>query len=307
MSNIQALPTTHAPRQTYLVLAVGLLASSTAAILIRLAQGADIPSLFIATARLSIATLILTPIILRNYRGHIQQLARRDFLLIGLSGLFLAIHFITWITSLELTSVLISVVMVSTAPLWIALLEHFLLQSRLSRPILVGLLVAMAGGIIISLPGGEAQISLGSNPVLGSLMALTGAFTIAVYLVIGRSVRNKLPLLPYIWLVYGIAALITLIIVLLTATPVTGYPPQGYLWVLAVALVPQLIGHSSFNYVLRYLPATLVGVIGQLEPVGSATMAMVLFHEIPRPLQLIGSAIILVGVILAILGQQDGS
>ena len=305
MTNIQTLEAANAPRQTYMVLAIGLLASSTAAILIRLAQDASIPSLLIAAARLTIATLVLTPITLRNHWHGIQQLTRRDFGLISLSGAFLALHFINWITSLELTSVLISVVLVSTSPLWIAVLERIFLQSQLSRTVLLGLVAAIVGGIIISLPMGDTQIQLGSNPLLGSFMALAGAFTIAVYLVIGRSVRAKLPLLPYIWLVYGIAAIITILVVVLTSTPVLGHEPKGYVWVLTIALIPQLIGHSAFNYALRHLPATLVGVIGQLEPAGSAAMAMVLFGEIPQEIQMIGSIVVVLGVILAIVGQRD--
>ena len=305
MTNIQTLEAPSAPRQTYVVLAIGLFASSTAAILIRLAQDASIPSLLIAAGRLTIATLVLTPLTLRNHWHSIRQLVRRDFALIGLSGAFLALHFINWITSLELTSVLISVVLVSTSPLWIAVLERIFLHIRLAPTILLGLLAAIVGGIIISLPVDGTQIQLGRNPLLGSMMALAGAFTIAVYLVIGRSVRAKLPLLPYIWLVYGIAALITTLVVLLTGTPVFGHDPQGYLWVLAIALIPQLIGHSSFNYVLRHLPATLVGVIGQLEPAASAALAVILFNEVPRPVQLIGSLVVVVGVILAIVGQRD--
>lgn len=304
MANAQTLEASSATRQAYMVLAFGLLASSFAAILIRLAQDASIPSLLIAAGRLTIATLILTPLTLRNHWHDIQRLTRRDFGLIGLSGAFLALHFVTWITSLELTSVLVSVVLVSTSPLWIAVLERIFLHAHLSNKVLLGLLAAIAGGIIISLPTG-GPVRLGSNPLLGGLMALAGAAAIAVYLVIGRSVRAKLPLLPYIWLVYGIAAIITSAVVLLTGTPVLGHEPQGYVWVLAVALIPQLIGHSAFNFALRHLPATLVGVIGQLEPAGSTVMAMVLFDEIPGPLQLVGGVIVVLGVILAILGQRD--
>ena len=305
MANVQSLESADRLRPTYIVLTIGLLASSLAAVLIRLAQDAGIPSLLIAAGRLTIATLILTPIILQRHRQVFQSLNRRDFTLVGVSGLFLAIHFITWITSLELTSVLISVVLVSTAPLWIAVLERFFLNSRLSRTVVFSLLMAIAGGIIISLPTGNTMIQLGSNPLVGSLMALTGAMAIAVYLVIGRSVRAKISLLPYIWMVYGLAGIITASVVLLTGTPVFGHAPQGYLWVLAIALIPQLIGHSAFNYALRHLPATLVGVIGQLEPAGSTMMAVVLFNEIPHALQIIGGVVVVAGVILAILGQTQ--
>ncbi|HLV34471.1 MAG TPA: DMT family transporter [Spirillospora sp.] len=296
--------TVRTPWQTYAVLAAGLAAVSLAAVFIRLAQGEGIPSLVIAAARLTIAALILTPLTLPRYLVHLRQLTRRDLLLVSVSGLFLALHFILWITSLELTSVLISVVLVTTSPLWAALLEALFLKTRLTHLVMIALVLAIGGGIMIGVPDHEGAISFGSNPLLGSLFALGGAVAVAIYLVIGRSVRPKLPLLPYIWLVYGIAALFALLAVLLTGSQVMGYAPAGYLLLLAVALFPQLIGHSSFNYALKHLSATYVGVASQLEPVSSALLAFFVFREVPSSLQLLGSAVILVGVVLATIGQQ---
>ncbi|MBZ0301039.1 MAG: DMT family transporter, partial [Anaerolineae bacterium] len=205
---------------------------------------------------------------------------------------------------LELTSVLISVVLVTTSPLWAALLERLFLKAHLTRLVVAGLILAVAGGILIGLPGSGSALTLGSSPLFGSLLALGGAVAVAVYLVIGRSVRPKLPLLPYIWLVYGTAALFALLAVLLTGSQVAGYRPQGYLLLLAVALFPQLIGHSSFNYALKHLSATYVGVASQLEPVSSAVLALIVFNEVPGPVQLGGSVVILIGVLMATLGQS---
>ncbi len=304
MVDAPTIETSQPSWQTYAVLAVGLAAVSMSAVFIRFAQDEGIPSLVIAAARLTIATLILTPLALGRYRAYLTQLNRRDYLLIGVSGLFLALHFILWITSLELTSVLISVVLVTTSPLWAALLEFLFLKTRLTRLVLAGLALAIIGGIAIGLPTGETDLAGGSNPLLGSLFALGGAVSVAVYLVIGRSVRPKLPLIPYIWLVYGIAAIFALLVVGFARAPITGYSGSGYLLLLAVALFPQLIGHSSFNYALKHLSATYVGVASQLEPVSSAVMAFVVFQEIPAPLQLAGSVVILVGVIMATVGQS---
>jgi drug/metabolite transporter (DMT)-like permease len=302
MSDAQALPTTRTPWQTYAVLAGGIVAVSLAAIFIRLAQDEGISSLLIAASRLTIAALVLTPFTIPRYTTHIGQLIRSDWILVVVSGLFLSLHFILWITSLEHTTVLVSVVLVNTTPLWSALLEFVFLRSRLNQLIFLGLIVAITGSIVISLPNGE--LALGSNPLLGSLLAIGGAITVAVYYVIGRKLRSKLPLFPYIWLVYGLAAIVTCLAVFITYTPITGYSPQSYIWLVAIALVPQLVGHSSFNYALGYLSATYVGIATQLEPAGSALMAFFLFREVPRPLQILGSVIILIGVSLASLGQN---
>lgn len=303
-----ALPRPAAPpMRAYVVLALGLLAVSLASIFIRMAQGEGVPSLVIAAGRLVIAALILTPFTLRRYQRHLRGLRRRDLLLVSVAGVFLGLHFILWITSLEHTSVLVSVVLVTTSPLWSAGLEAIFLRAAVTRLVLGGMLLAVIGSVIISLPGADAGVALGSSPLLGSALALAGALAVSVYLVIGRSVRARLPLLPYIWLVYGVAAITALIAVFLSGASLTGHSPTGYALLLALALIPQLIGHSAFNYVLEYVSATYVGIATQLEPVISAALALLLFQEMPRPLQLLGSAIVMAGVVLATLGQPNPS
>lgn len=302
MTETQTLKT--ASWHTYAILAGGVLAVSLSAIFIRLAQAESVPSLLIAAARLGLAALILTPLTLRRHLPDIQRLTRADLLLISVAGLFLALHFILWITSLEYTTVLVSVVLVTTTPLWSAILEAVFLRARLSQKTLAGLLIAICGGVIISLGGGDEVIQLGSDPLLGGLLALSAAVAVAAYLVIGRKIRAKLPLFPYTWLVYGSAALFACAIVALTSTPITGYSAQGYLWMVVVAIFPQLIGHTTFNYALEYLSATYVGIATQTEPIGSAIMAFIVFQERPEEAQILGSFVILAGVILASLGQS---
>ncbi len=294
-------PAAKSPLQAYLVIAMGVAAVSLGAIFIRLAQQDGIPSLFIAAARLSIAALILTPFTLRRHRPEIRKLSRSDLRFAILAGFFLAIHFATWILSLEHTSVLISVVLVSTSPLWVALLEFFFLRAHLGKIIMAGLIISLIGGVIVGLPAGD--VKLGSNPLLGSLLAICGAMAVAAYYVIGRKLRARMSLLPYIWLVYSCAALILLAVVLIMGIPIGGYPSSGYLWLVSMALIPQLIGHTSYNYALRFLPATYISIAGQLEPVLSALIAYFIFHEVPFIAQILGSAVILTGVMLASLGQ----
>lgn len=288
------------PGRVYLVLLAGLMAVSLGAIFARLAQDAGLPSLLIAAGRLTISALLLTPFVLIRHRAPLRELGRRDLTLAAGAGLFLALHFATWIASLEYTSVLISVVLVSTGPLWVALLEVVFLHARLNRLIVVGLGVAFAGGLGIAAAGSGG--TEGSNPALGAVLSLIGAITFACYLVTGRKLRGKLPLWPYVWLVYSCAAIFLIALVLVTGTLVTGFPPEGYFWVLLMALFPQLIGHTSFNFALRYLPATYVGIAGQLEPIGSGLVAMIAFGEVPTLGQLAGSALIVTGVLLATLG-----
>jgi drug/metabolite transporter (DMT)-like permease len=293
----------HTTLRVLTVLGFGVLAASMSSILIRFAQLDGLPSLLIAAGRLTLAALALTPFALRRHRADLAHLSGTDLLMAGAAGLMLAIHFATWITSLEYTSVLISVVFVTTGPLWVALLEFAFLRVRIRQIVTVGLAAAVAGGILIGVTG-SPDTSSGSNPLLGGALALIGAIAFALYLVIGRTVRAKLPLLPYIWLVYSITALFLILMLLLNSTPVTGFPVSGYLAIVLLAVFPQMIGHTSFNYALRYVSATFVSVASQLEPIGSALVAFIVFQELPSEWQLIGSAAIVLGVVLASLGQR---
>lgn len=287
--------------RVYPILLIGILAVSTAAIFVRFAQEAGLPSLLIAAGRLTLSALVLTPFALSRYLPQIRGLKRDELLLAASSGLLLAVHFASWIASLEYTSVLISVVFVSTNPIWVALLEFFFLKTRLNRVVIAGLLLALVGGILIGSSGGGD--GAGSQPVLGAVLALVGGVAVAIYLIIGRKLRARLPLLPYIWLVYGWAAIFLVLMVMLTRTPVIGFPADSYLWIVLLALVPQLIGHTTFNYALQYLSATYVSIAIQMEPIGSALAAFLLFREVPTAIQLGGSLLILFGVGAATLGQ----
>ncbi len=283
------------PTQVYAILFTGVVATSFAAIFIRYAEDGGMPPALIAAGRLTISALILTPLALRH-RAEIERLTRSDLLLAAASGLLLAIHFATWIASLEYTSILISVVLVGTSPLWSALFELIFLHAHLHRFVLIGLGIGFAGGLVIGLAGSGSDTG---TSALGSVLALAGAMAFAFYLVIGRKLRARLSLTPYIWLVYGFAAIFLLVLLIGSGTPVTGYAPIGYLMIVLLALVPQLIGHSSFNYSLRYLSATLVGISTQMEPIFSAAAAYLLFGEVPLPLQIVGSAAVLLGVVVA--------
>lgn len=290
-------------------LALGILASSTASILIRFAQ-VYAPSLLIAAYRLAIAALILAPLAYLRYRKELSSLNQQDLILALLSGLFLAIHFATWISSLAYTTVASSVVLVSTSPLWVALLSPFTIRERISRPVLIGMGMALIGGIIVGLSD-SCQLASGhlvcpsfsefirGQAFLGDLLALTGGLMAAAYLLIGRRLRGSVPLVPYIFVVYGMAAVVMILVVLGAKQNPVGYPPVAYLWFLLLALVPQLLGHSSFNWALRYLTAAYVSISLLGEPIGSTILAYFLLHETPTVFKLIGAILILAGIYVA--------
>jgi drug/metabolite transporter (DMT)-like permease len=303
------------PVSPLLVITIGILAVSTSSIFIRYAQVyAD--SLVIAAYRLVLASLVLAPVALTRQRAELRSLSRREFLLGGISGVFLAIHFGTWISSLEYTTVASSVVLVTTTPLWVALMAPLLLRERLQPLVFAGIFLAMLGSGIVGLADTctVQGISLTCPPLadfvrgrafLGDLLALAGALAAAGYIIIGRRLRARLSLVGYIFVVYGFAALTLLAYLPFAGLPLFGYPPQAYLLFLLLGLVPQLIGHSSFNWALGYLPAAIVSITLLGEPVGATILALLILQETPTPLKLAGAALILGGILISTYKRDD--
>lgn len=300
---------TRTPAYLPLALGIAILAVSTASIFIRLAQE-DAPSITIAALRLSFATLLLAPPTLVRNRAELASLSKRHLTLALISGFFLAVHFATWISSLQYTTVTSSVVIVSTGPLWVALLSPFVLRERLGSGAIVGLSLALFGGLIIaaggscSVLGGFHCAGFDSTPegtnLWGNVLALFGAWAVTGYLLIGRHLRSTVSLAPYILLAYGSGAVVLLITAILTHTLVLDLPAQTYLWILLLALIPQLIGHSTYNWALKYLAAAAVAVTTLGEPVGSAVLAFFILHERPGALVLTGAVFILAGIFVAV-------
>ena len=194
-------------------------------------------------------------------------MTRRELFLGAIAGLFLAVHFATWISSLEYTTVASSVVLVSTGPLWVALVSPFFLREQLRRTALLGLGLAILGGVIIG--GADAcrwdagircvglDQFLHGRAIWGNFLALMGAWAVSGYLVVGRRLRASVPLVPYILVAYGSAALCLLVAMLVFGQSPFGLKPTTYFWILLLAIVPQLIGHSTYNWALGFLPAAL--------------------------------------------------
>ena len=276
----------------YLGLLVGVIAVSFASIFIRLAEA---PSLVIAAYRLTIASVILTLPALRRSREELGGINGRDLLLALGAGLFLGLHFASWITSLEYTSVASSVVFVNTHPLFVGLASHFLLGGKLSRLMWAGIALSVLGGTVIGL----GDMALGPGELWGDLLAIIGAVMMAAYLLIGRRLRAKLSLLSYIVLVYWTAAAMLVALCLAAGQSFTGYSSQTYLMFVLLALVPQIVGHSSFNWALRYLSASFVAVSVLGEPVCSTLLAYLILGEVPTIFKAVGGALILAGIYIS--------
>jgi len=276
----------------YLVLALGVVSVSFAAIFIRLA---DAPVLVIAAYRLMLASLIINPIACAHSRYELLHLIKAGLTLPLLSGVLLALHFVLWIASLSYTTVASSVVLVTANPVFVALASHFLFREKLSRQVIIGIAVCLAGAALI----GYGDWTLGLKALFGDLLALLGAIAVAGYYLIGRRLRQTTDTLSYASIVYSSAALVLLLSALALRYPLLGYSSTTYVMLVLLALIPQTVGHLSLNWSLRFVSATLVAIAVLGEPVGATVLALAILHEVPTLTQVLGGILILSGIFVA--------
>lgn len=242
-----------------------------------------------------------------------------------LAGCLLALHFAAWITSLEFTTVASSVVLVATTPLWVALVSPILLREKISPAVWLGLGFALLGSLLVALSGscgitaGDLVCDLtadwwtGRN-LTGNLLALVGAVCAAGYFVIGRRVRPTLTLPVYILCVYGVAAATLFVLALISGHNFIGFHLPGgsfqvfspWVWfcLLGLALGPQLLGHSSYNWALGYLPAATVSVALLGEPIGTTILAFFILRETPSWIEMAGGGLILLGILITVRSSK---
>lgn len=293
-------------RWAYLVLGLGVIVISSSSILTRYAQAAGVSSLSIAAIRLSLAAILLTPLVLARASNQILALSARDIRLGLAAGALLAAHFATWISSLAYTSVASSTVLVTTNPLWIALASMLIFHERMGRAILVAIGFALLGSILIFLADSAAD-SRQPAPLLGNLLALMGSLSVSAYLLIGRSLRRRLSLLTYVWLIYSSCAVTLVGVALIAHQPLWGFTPLAWSCLIALALGPQLLGHTVFNWALKHVSPTFIALTILGEPIGAALLALLLFGEGFSPLQLSGFVALLTGIYLAARNERTAA
>lgn len=281
-----------ASARVYAGVLLGVTCVSFAAIFIR-AAGA--PALSTAAWRLAFAAIPVAAFALFRRRTELLALPRGHWGLLLLSGVALAFHFGTWIASLGFTSVASSVALVTTQPVWVAILSRLFLREPLSRRLVAGIALALVGAALI----GGADLDVSGGALWGDALALAGAVFAAIYFVIGRRARASLSLMGYVGVVYPAAAVALLFGAALAGQPLTGFSPRTWVFLGLLALVPQLCGHSLLNWALRFLPAPRVSLAILMEPVVSTLLAIPLLGERPGPSQVAGAAVTLGGIYLA--------
>lgn len=286
------------PRALPLVLAAATLGISVSGPLARLAEA---PPLAIAVWRLVLSLVIVAVVLLASgaWREW-QTLSRSDLAVATTAGAMLALHFWSWIASLEMTSIAASVLLVNLHPAVIVTGSVLWLGERPTRAQVVGLLVALVGAAIVGL--GDRWLAASESVVvnprasLGNLLAFIGAVTVGLYYLAGRSLRQRLSLWAYVGLVYSACLLVLFALAVWQRTPLWPYAPRELGIFALIALGPMLAGHTGFNWSLKYVPAYVISFALLLEPVGAALIAWLWMRETPSVATLVGGSVVILGL-----------
>jgi len=271
------------------VLVIGVFFVSWAAILIKLARSEPTTIAFFRMFFSTIMVCMSLPFYRRRWFPD-----NRDLMISILSGIFLGFHFYTWVAGLKATSISSSVVLVTTQPIFVAILGYFILKEKIGIRGVVAVVLGLLGSLLVA----RGDLQLDPTHLKGDLLSLAGAFFAGSYLFLGRFVRPRVDLVPYVFTVYGTSSLVLLILGMISGS--ISLPTGGgdYLLFFLLALGPTILGHNLYNYALRHLPAFPVGISILGEPVLATVWGIIIFNEQPLYTTLIGGLIIILAITL---------
>jgi drug/metabolite transporter (DMT)-like permease len=279
------------------VLLIGMISVGTASIIIKLCGASPI---VIATYRMMLSAAMVLPVFL--YKGlketKVKKNQIKEFVPLGI---LIAVHFILWIYSLSYTSVASSTVLVTTNPIFVPIFSFLLFREKTGKNLVLGILIAIVGSTLIAL----SSKNLGVSRNFGNLLALLGAIAISLYLTIGKRIRENFSLIPYIFFVYSFAGIALFIVALLTKQNLIHYNAKTFLLLFLVALIPQVIGHTAYNWALKYLSAPFIAVSILGEPIFATIFAFFILKEVPSTLEIVGALFIMAGVCFSSLQEAS--
>jgi drug/metabolite transporter (DMT)-like permease len=281
----------------YLLLAIGVISVSISAILVKVSSA---PAGVLAFYRLFFTVLLMSPVFFLKYVKELKVITRRDWAYSIIAGIFLAFHFILWFESLNFTSVASSTVLVTLQPLFAFIGAYLFFQEKLTGKAVISALLAVTGSFIIS--WGDFRIS--GTALWGDILALLACALVTGYLLFGQTIRKRLSLITYTYLVYAISAVVLLFYVLIRGEGLGPYPKEDWIYFLLLAIVPTLLGHSLFNWSLKWLSTSTISMAILFEPIGASILAYWLLAEKILLTQVIGGMIIILGVTLFLIEER---
>ncbi len=254
-----------------------------------------VPALAIAFWRNALATGVIAPFALMRNRAELTGLSRTERRTAFTAGLFLALHFATWVPSLSYTSVASATALVATQPVWAALLARAQ-GEHVSRRVWVGIGIALAGVLLLTV----SDLSVSGRALIGDALALAGGAFAALYMTAGSRVRQSVSTTTYTTLCYGTAAGLLLVACLVGRANLSGYEAVDWWRLLALTAGAQLLGHSLFNVVLRSVSPTVLALTLLLEIPGAALVAAVFLGQSVPLLALPAAVLLLTGIAVVI-------
>lgn len=275
---------------------VGIISVSFASIFIK--ECADVPSIVLSMYRLDFAAIFMIIINIVN-RSKIFPLTKDEFLWGSIGGIFLALHFFFWIASLKYTSIASSVVLLSTNPFFVVLISLFF-KDKISKNIILAMIFSFIGTIIITFSDGNLfGKRIDHIALFGDFLALMGALMVSIYFLVGAHLRKTVSTSRYVTIVYTASAVFISLLVPFFNVNIVHYSAKDFYFILLLAIVPQLIGHSAFNWVLKYLKSSAVAVTTLGEIVGTSILAYLVFHQLIDFYQFIGICFVVLAILVS--------
>jgi len=265
-----------------------------------LTKTSSVSPLVIATYRLGFATLLLTPVIFVKHRQELKNVSVKTIIWCSVSGVFLALHFATWMTSIRYTSIASSATLVNMHPVFIVFMTALIFKEKYTKPIIVSIIVTLIGSTLIS----GTDLLLGNHMLFGDLLAIAGGFFVACYMLIGRYARKSLSVNVYTFLVYGTCTLTLLLMDFATNASLYPYPLKEWGIFISLAIFCTLMGHSIFNWALGYLDPALISTAILGEPVLATLWAFLIFKEPPTIMQVMGGCVIILGIYMYVIQES---
>ncbi len=278
----------------YVPIAIGVISVALSAIFVKLAT-ADAG--VIAFYRMLFSVILMLPIFLLKYKGEVSIFTRKDWIYSSVAGVFLAFHFIFWFESLNYTSVASSTVLVTLQPIFAFVGTYFFFKEKISLKAVLSAVIAISGSVIIS--WGDFKVS--GSALYGDLLALIGCALITAYLLFGQDVRKRISLITYTFVVYSISTVTLLIYVLAKGESLGPHPSADWFWFVMLALIPNLLGHTLFNWSLKWVSTNVISIAILFEPVGASILAYYVFQETLNLSQITGGIIVITGILIFVI------
>lgn len=278
----------------YIPIAIGVISVALSAIFVKLTTAeAGVTAFY----RMLFSVLMMLPVFLMKYKDELKIFRKKEWIYSSIAGIFLAFHFIFWFESLNYTSVASSTVLVTLQPIFAFVGTYFLFKEKVSMKAILSAVVAITGSFIIS--WGDFKVS--GTALYGDVLALIGCALITAYLLVGQDVRKRISLITYTFVVYSISTVTLLFYVLIKGEALMNHPTSDWFWFIMLALIPNLLGHTLFNWSLKWVSTNVISIAILFEPVGASILAYYVFHETLSTSQITGGIVVIMGILLFVV------